>query len=139
MPITTILMASSATAADDVAQIDVPDDGFLLGVSMHIRGVSMDVEADHVGMMISFGSTSNFETNDARTVIGMIFVGGSGAGVLTNINNQEQIFIPFGEKGLPVFAGERLHMHTQKMGGADIQDTQALLIFNFRKFASRRR
>lgn len=134
----TILMVSSAAAADDVAQIDVPDDGIIVGCWCQITGMTMDAEADHVGMMVSFGSTSVFDTNDARTVIGMAHVGGSGAGVLTNVPSVQSVMVPYPD-GMEVFAGERIHMHTQKNGGADIQDARALLVFKFKKFTARRR
>ncbi len=105
-----IQMYATATAStDDISAIDVPEDGDLMGVVMHIRNPSMGA-GNHSTAELSFLSSSQFTTNDARGLIAGVTVSLSALntnGLAMSSNSQAYIF----HKGLNVNAGERIHMH----------------------------
>ena len=105
-----IKMYATATASsDDVASIDVPEDGELMGVVMCISNAAM-VAAKRSAIELSFLSSSQFTTNDARGVIGFVEI--TTSALNTNglaKSNETQSFIF--HKGLSVNAGERIHLH----------------------------
>lgn len=113
-----IRIAGSGTGAadNDVASIDVPADGELMAVSgtLIAAGAAAD---DAATAELSFLSTSQIDVNDAR---GSILQVRKATGAVTTsgqTGNSQQISISFPGGGIPVAAGERIHMHTAATGG----------------------
>lgn len=128
----------TAAGGDSVASIDMPDDGNIEHIHLELQGLTMDLEGDAVFMMVSFGSTSQFEVNDARNVIARTGVGVTSATAASLAPNFSHVDVVF-PSGIKVFAGERIHLHTVVEGGALVGSAVALLTMAFRKFTARRR
>ena len=114
---------------DDVSSIDMPEDGLLMGVFISMQSPSM-VQGKEMQVEISFLSSSQFTTNDARGIIAHTCLatatptteGGAGAMANTNI-----IF----HSGITIAAGERIHMHFETSDSV-LCRIHALLIFKFK-------
>ncbi len=111
---TVIQMYGSNTTQDNLANIDVPGNGTIVGVDWSIRGPTPG--ADYTALaQVSFGSVSTFVTNDARAVISTCALGydltTSGAGI-THAN--KYVSLPH----LPVAMGERIYLHVTSTAGA---------------------
>ena len=118
-----------STDTDGVSSIDVPEDGEIMGVQITMQAPAM-VEAKEMQCEISFLSSSQFTTNDARGVIARNTIatstvttnGGANAHGISNI-----IF----HKGLSVNAGERIHLHFETSDTA-LCRIHALIQFKFK-------
>ena len=140
---TTIQMYNgTSTPADDVAQIDVPDDGIIESILFEIAALTFDADGEELFGQLSFGSTSAFQSNDARVVLANVATAvgtQSGTAAASTMNSYKANFIQF-NAGLRVFGGERIHMHTGVIGGsATVDFCRALIVFKFKKFTARRR
>ena len=115
MPTQVIQMRAQGTGGteNDVASVDIPEDGRISEVHITSRA-TLDADAEFSDVELSFISTGQFGTNDARGVIATVGqqmgLLTSGAGI-TAINH----VIPF--QDLRVSGGERLHMHMQASAG----------------------
>lgn len=112
--IITLTKLSVTGSADDIASIDVPEDGFIVGLLMSIIDATL-ASGENVVSEVSFLSTSQNTSNDARGLIGMLSMG---VGVVTTSGNgqaAQSLFLNFGD-GIPVNAGERIHLHTDITG-----------------------
>ncbi len=112
------------TAGDSVATIDIQDDGFIEGIWFDMVGAGMDALSDTAVAEIGFGSTNTFSSNDVRSSIAMMRINQnfltSGGGVGGKIGTMNFL------KGIPVSAGERVHLHTAVSSGVTI-DVQIYL------------
>lgn len=116
------IFANPAAAADSVAAVDVPNDGFIESIYYNIRGIGMDALNDVIRFELSFASANTFTNNDSRISIldismsQQLLTSGGGVteptGFVTGIN-------------IPVFAGERIHVHYTVTGGP----TQGIAVF----------
>ena len=101
----------------DVSSIDIPEDGEILGIMGHISANGMNLADDKVYAELSFLSTHQIESNDARGSILEVMVQfgmlSSGAGPASQMITLS--FIP--GSGIPVNAGERIHLHTFASNG----------------------
>ena len=124
---------------DSSATIDVPDDGVLLSTYLNMMTTGQAADGDYSAMQLSFGSVSQFTTNDARGVLAHCGIsadlGGAAANVFLNMNHSN---IEYGD-GIKVFGGERLFIHVVSAGNATVTRWVALLVFNFKSFVQRRR
>ena len=131
---------NTSTPADDVAQIDMPDDGVIEQVVLAIACPDQAVAGEGSEVELTFGSTSNFIINDARTTIARVASIGSGAGTAANAIHAGYVCCAFDfPSGLRVFGGERIHMHTRAINGGQVTFASAIIILRFRKFTARRR
>lgn len=109
---TVITLFSSAVPADNLASIDVPANGHLIGLDWSLT-VNPSAADFQIRGQVSFGSTSQFSTNDARAAISTIAVSAdlttSGAAV-TFAN--KYVSLP----DLPVNMGERIYLHSAGTG-----------------------
>jgi len=105
--------AFTGGALDDVATVDVQENGFIEGVLMVIGATGADALNDEATIEISFGSTNTFTVNDVRVSICMLTTRNvfltSGGG-----NGTTAIYVPV---NLRVNAGERIHMHLNSDSG----------------------
>ncbi len=127
MPLNTIIKISGTIPADattnDIASIDIPEDGFISCIGGAILGryeptvgsVNFNKSVEVVGEL-SFLSTNQIGSNDARGTIAGLGVSASlvfglatedGAG-MAKLSEQDSLC--FGE-GILINAGERLHLH----------------------------
>lgn len=105
----------TSASTDSVVTVDIQDNGFIEGVLMDLTGTGMDALDDIAAAEISFGSSNAFTQNDARASIAMLrltqnfLTSGGGA-------SGKSVFLAF-PKGIPVGAGERVHMHMSASTG----------------------
>lgn len=110
------VQAYAASAGDSVATIDIPEDGEIIGIQVNHTAQGMDADGDNSLSMISFGSTNSFTSNDARNVIARSDMKVTAATVASIEKTSNSQYLDMHE-GIPVNAGERLHMHNQMASG----------------------
>lgn len=112
------MFASVTVDTDSAATIDVQDDGVIEGIFADLSSNGMDALDDSADMEISFSSSNSFTTNDARASIMTMRVGQqfltSGGGS----NGKAAWISP--PTGIPVAAGERIHLHLQRTAGVTV-------------------
>lgn len=105
----------SGALGNSIASLDIQNDGFIEGVLMNLWGTGMDALNDIVQLEVSFGSQQSFTQNDIRASIAHIVLIQqfltSGGGAQANT-----AFMSF-QKGIPISAGERIHMHGNASAG----------------------
>lgn len=99
-----------SVTTNDVAAIDIPEDGTIDAVSITIEGQGMTSE-DLAQAELSFLSTNQIGSNDAR---GSIALAQIGTCTITTSGLSSKVFTLFVAipGGLSVNAGERIHLHT---------------------------
>lgn len=121
-----MVAAGAGGTEQDIATIDIPQNGSILGCQWSCN-CDLDADAEVFEAQISFGSSSAGQ-NDARQVISSIRMGG---GILTAVGAVPQhwnYYCPVPD--LPVFAGERIHMHLIATAGVT-SNVRCLLHFSF--------
>lgn len=121
----------AATASDSAANIDVPADGEIVGVLLEVTAQTLDADGDAAGGEVSFGSSSQFTTNDARNALATCNIRGSNVSANVGVMSSQRVYVEFGGDGVPVSAGERIHLHTRVAGGASSPVVRAILYFKF--------
>jgi len=107
----TVKMSGSVTGAttNSIATIDIQDNGEIESILLDLSGGGMDALNDTVRVEISFSSVNSFGVNDVRASIASLKMQQqfltSGGGASGN-----SLFLSF-PRGIPVNAGERIHMH----------------------------
>lgn len=122
-----------------IASIDVPADGFLIGVDWDVMA-DLDADTESTMAELSFGSTGNLTTNDTRSRIstctgGVVAAGGTPAS-LTPSGGSKYVSLP----DLPVGIGERIYLHA--LSGASLSGTVRCNLhftFNLDRAMTRRR
>lgn len=126
-----IQMYGTASAdSDSVAQIDVPEDAHLHFALLNIRSPSGMTSAKYAQMEVSFLSSSQFSTNDARGIIGRCQISGGTVTTSGQVSADGQAHLHF-PKGISVVAGERIHLHIETSDTVLIT-CHALLVFKFK-------
>ena len=135
-----VIQMFSNSEGDAAASIDIPEDGKLVGVALNVTAVSVAVDGDGAAVEVSFGSTSSFETNDARQVIAATEIVGNLVGAAANFAPMTATREFDFRDGLQVFAGERIYLHTVGVGvnGAPTR-AKAHLLIEFKTTAPGRR
>lgn len=103
------MYANASTTTDSMVSIDVPEDGKIVGVHLNLRAPNMEA-GKYAQVELSFLSTSQTSSNDARGVIARTVIATSllnTNGLASGHGNEAYSF----KSGLPVNAGERLHLH----------------------------
>ena len=140
MPEATVIQLYGTGDADNIANVDMPDDGTI--ISCHISGSCTGVATDTEGFRyeVSFGATSAMTTNDARAVIARasytIDLVGAAANVVQSHLNEH---FYYGDDGIKIFGGERIYLHGLGGGNGLSNFAYALLVVRFQKFTARRR
>lgn len=127
---------STVAFGDDVSAVDVPQDGFIESIHYEFRGNGMDALNDAYRVELSFASSNTFSNNDARISIldvseqqNFLTSGGGANGIRGFV----------GPIDIPVFAGERLHVHTAVSGGTTAINGSLYLYYSTRRSAPPRR
>lgn len=112
------MFASTGTSTDSVASVDIQDNGEIEGVYVDAAASGMDALSDVASVEIGFASTNTFLSNDVRSSIITVrqiqnFLT-SGGGV----SGKSAWIAP--PRGIPVSAGERIHMHVSLSAGVTI-------------------
>lgn len=109
-----VVSVAAGSVGDSTVAVDVPQDGHIESIYWHFQGNQMDALGDSYAVELSFASSNTLTNNDARISImeiqeeqNFLTSGGGAPGV-----NGSMIGID-----IPVFAGERLHVHTAVTGG----------------------
>lgn len=115
MPTTIMHVVGVGTGGTEnaIASIDIPEDGRISSVCWAMEA-SLNADAEEVRSEVSFISTNQADTNDARGVISSIAAKmgmlTSGAGIVS-VNHQEFY------EDLRVSGGERIHLHIMADAG----------------------
>ena len=137
---TTTIQLYGGGDGDNIANVDMPDDGLLLSAHMACFSTGAAADLDAFAYQLSFGATSSFTSNDARSVImnaGASYdLVGAGANIFRTDVNQS---IYFGEDGIKLFGGERIYLHGLPTTNGLNTVARALLVVRFSKFTPRRR
>lgn len=108
-----VVSVIAANVGDSTVAVDVPQDGWLESMYWNFHGSGMDALNDAYTVELSFASSNTLNNNDARisiweiTEIQQFLTTGGGANGLVGFMQPE----------IPLFAGERLHVHTAVVGG----------------------
>ena len=121
----------AAGSGDSAANVDVPADGEIIGLTLEIATTANDAAGDGLRMEVSFGSTNQFTTNDARNVLGSIMLLADDIQTAENNIAVARMAVMLGSPGMPVAAGERIHMHVGILGAASSFSSRAILYFMF--------
>jgi len=118
--VTVIRVFAAGTSADSAASVDIPEDGDIVSIHGLCTASGITVETEQATIELSFLSTNQITTNDAR---GSLMVLGLEAAADTAVGFaipaiSEVINTP---DGIPVNAGERLHMHIRVSGSATLE------------------
>ncbi len=142
MPISAIIKIAGTIPAgvttNDIASIDIPEDGFIVNIGGTLIAIDASVAAgtNYVISELSFNSTNQISANDGRgTLAGMTvantFFGTSGGAKSSEIAN-----LPMPE-GIPVNSGERIHLHGIS-SIADLTGSAVFLLYLLSKGGGRR-
>lgn len=115
------ILADPTVAADSVASVDVPQDGFIESIYADSRGLGMDALNDAYRFELSFASSNTLAVNDSRISILEI---SETQQFLTSGGSSPGKSIALIGIDIPVSAGERIHVHYGVAGGT----TQAFLV-----------
>lgn len=131
----TIKLAAIA-AGDSAASADIPQDADIVGVSGYVGATGADADGDFVRAELSFLSTNQLLTNDARASIFQVEVMITSATVasIAKASEQQTIAIP---DGIPVAAGERIHLHVTDAAG--VSPVVVFMVYLKSRTAPRRR
>ena len=135
--VTTIQLYGTAET-DNIANVDMPDDGAILGAYIVARCSVGGADLDAISFELNFASVSSIITNDARSVIAIAAAHqrwATAAGFMNLIAEANIDLRP----GIKVFGGERVYLHGTVIGGGLNVACRALLICQFSKFTARRR
>lgn len=108
-----VKIAGTGTAgatSNDVASIDIAEDGFIVGILGYIEALALS-SGDAAIAELSFLSTQQQQANDARGSIMEIIIQAGAVVTSGNTKASENVFMSLPE-GIPVAAGERIHLHT---------------------------
>jgi len=132
---TTNIQLYTTLTQDAAANVDIPDDGVILGMHLLVDG-ALNADAEVVIAEVSFGSVAARTSNDARQIIGVI---AQRMGLLTSgaASGIGSIVYDFRD-GIQVFAGERIYLHTGATTGV-LNNARAIMIMGFKSFTPRRR
>ncbi len=128
-----------SASANSVVAIDVPEDGEIVAVAAHLHDATI-TSGETIMIELSFLSTTQLLSNDARGTIHSLSLA---VGPL-NTNGQTNSFanssMNFGGDGIPVNAGERIHLNSIIVGTLN-STVNYIIYFQFKggKRASRRR
>lgn len=91
---------------DGVASLDIPQDGVIEGVSMHVNG-DLDADQDFVFAELSFIATNQSTVNDSRSLIALAIISNN---LTTSGAHQSTVnhYIPM---DIDVSGGERLYLN----------------------------
>ena len=123
------MYGAPSSDTDDVSSIDVPEDGEIMGILIDLFSPAM-ASADGMQAEVSFLSSSQFTTNDARGIISRCSLAtntASTSGQAGAHNSTHMMFM----KGISVNAGERIHLHFET-DAAVLCKIHALLVFKFK-------
>lgn len=104
-----------STTTSGVATIDVPEDGTIEAIHGMVFGAAM-ADNDNCSAELSFLSTNQFNLNDARGAIAEVTVKSSSVTTSGQGPASAMQYFNF-NPGIPINAGERLHLHTDASSG----------------------
>lgn len=99
---------SAGTTTNSAAAIDVPVDGVITAVDITIKGDALDAADDQADAELSFLSTNSFSTNDVRNSLAMVTVQNNAMAAATGQGSKHKTITGL---RIPVFSGERIHLH----------------------------
>lgn len=113
---------ASGGAQNDLASVDMIQDGKIMAVAAHLTPKNPGSSDESLRAELSFLSTNQIQSNDARGSICKIeeeIVFATGVG---RQSFGRSLFFEF-PGGIPVNAGERIHLHSSGSTGADAEIT----------------
>ena len=134
------MFAAPTSGSDSSVNIDIPADGVLIGIDWAAGMGGMDADGDIFNAELSFNSTNQRGTNDARAAISAVklrVTAPTAAAVALCAVNK---FVDLRD-GLDIAGGERIYLHYFTSTGVS-GEVIAILHFRFRtarRAATRRR
>ena len=133
--ITPIQMYTTVTSNQDSSvNIDIPADGVLVGVDWAAGASGADADGDMLQCELSFNSTSQRTTNDARAGISALKIRTTAATAASIANTSANKYVDLRD-GLTVQGGERIYLHFKSESGVG---GEVLVMLHFRFRAARR-
>lgn len=129
------MFASVAVTADDIAAVDVPQDAMIESILFVVTTEGADALDDGARVELSFGSSNTFNVNDSRLSIAEVEVNQS---FLTTGGGPTNNHVWMGMINIPVFAGERIHLHADVNGGTSTR-VRVFIYYSIGRGAPRRR
>lgn len=108
----------TTATTDAAAQLDIPEDGDIVAIHGEMVASDLDTDADRIEAELSFLSTSQFTTNDARGSIAALRLMGTVETLVGVATPRAALDIALGD-GIPVAAGERLYIHVSASAGVN--------------------
>ena len=135
MSVEIIGMFAAGTGGEQpgIAQVDIPQDGFILGIDWDAFAL-LNATAEFFKAELSFITASLFQTNDVRGRISSI---SAAINITTSGGTHSAIQKYVDIKELTVAGGERLFMHLSASGGV-ASDTRCNIHFEMRGGSTRR-
>lgn len=115
MPTEIIGLFGSVTGGvqDSLAQVDVPSDGFIIGIDWDVRA-NLDADNEAISAELSFIATNQLTTNDVRGRLSSI---SQNIAFTTSGNSDCSMQKYVGPIDIPVAGGERLYIHVESTVG----------------------
>lgn len=98
----------AAGSASSIAQLDIVEDGKIVGISWSVAPIGLDSAGDELRVEVSFSSSNTLDNNDIRQAIDEVGCGASGATIVGVLGINKAI----SGLNINVIAGERIHMHS---------------------------
>lgn len=115
LQVLTLTGSSTGGTESAIASIDIPGNGSITGVDW-AADFALDADGEFQEISLSFASSEDLQVNDSRSVISIVASGlaelTTSGGYTGGVNK----FVSF-SPGIPVFAGERLYLHSRAAAG----------------------
>lgn len=123
-------------AGDAAAAIDVREDSDIVAIAGTMTALDLDTEADFCRAELSFLSTNQMSTNDARGSLLQLELQGTVETLVGVMVPQTAIAVDLGD-GIPVNAGERVYIHISTSTG--VTPRAIFMLYMAQKAVTRRR
>lgn len=124
-----VITMYNTTAIGSPASIDLQGDGVLLAVGWQLNLTGNAADGDGAVAELSFGSSADFTTNDARQVISGCIMKGDLVGAAANFYNASVNYQEWLD-GIKFFGGERLYLHVSAVTGSYVVRARVLCDFS---------
>ena len=130
-----VVSVLAAGVGDSTVAVDVPQDAVIENVFWNFHGSDMDALDDGYTVELSFASSNTLTNNDSRI---SIFEISESQQFLTSGGGANGVWGFLPGLDIPVFGGERLHVHTAVSGGTSAINGSLYLYYRTRGAPPRR-
>lgn len=123
-----VITMYNTTAIGSPASVDMQADGILVAVGWQLNLTGNAADGDGAVAELSFGSSADFTTNDARQIISGCIMKGDLVGAAANFYNASVNYQEWLD-GIPFFGGERVYLHVSAVTGSYVVRARLLVDF----------